>query len=101
MSAVPEKRTIAIVTACMCADGSPDFALTEVAVTPEEAENGMHYFLAEEQLLKRDYEEPFVHFDQHEGPAFLHPAVHKYLELLAQAEGLTIPIILEDIRCPV
>ena len=38
---------------CMQADGHPDFALTEVEVTHDEFENGMHYFLAEASLRKR------------------------------------------------
>ena len=75
----PGKQSIAIVTACMRADGAPDFAITEVEVTTEEIENGAHYYLAETELLRRGLEEPFVHFDATEGPAFLHPAVREYL----------------------
>jgi hypothetical protein len=73
------KRPITIVTACMRSDGLPDFALTEVEVTQEEFENGVHYVLAEERLDDRGYEEPYVHFDEHEGPSFLHRAVREYL----------------------
>ena len=74
-----DKQTVAIVTACMGADGLPTFALTEVAVTQEELDNGAHYYLAEAILLHRGYEEPYVHFDQTESPEFLHPAVRRYL----------------------
>jgi hypothetical protein len=73
------KRPITIVTACMRSDGLPDFALTEVEVTYEEFENGMHYVLAEERLSDRGHEEPYVHFDESEGPSFLLPAVRQYL----------------------
>jgi hypothetical protein len=75
------RRRIAIVTACMNANGSPEFVLNEVTVTQEEAENGIHYYLAEAELFIGGYEEPFVHFDQDEAPAFLHPAVRKHLGL--------------------
>jgi hypothetical protein len=75
------KRTIAVVTACMRADGAPDFALHQVEVTQEEAENGLHYCLVERQLLAAGYEEPFVHFDDLESPAFLQPAVREHLGL--------------------
>jgi hypothetical protein len=72
-------RTIAIVTACMCADGTPTFAKTEVEVTDDQAENGIHYYLAEGELLSQGYEEPFVHFTQEEAPPFLFPAVEEFL----------------------
>jgi hypothetical protein len=81
MSIPPTSRALSIATACMNADGCPDFALTTVTATPEQLANGYHYCLAEEQLLARGYEEPFVHFDADEGPAFLHPAVRQYLGL--------------------
>ena len=74
-----EKRPVTVVTACMRADGCPDFALTRVEVTQEEAENGIHYYLVEAELLEAGYEEPFVHFDSDEAPAFLLPAVQEHL----------------------
>ncbi len=74
-----EKRKIAIVSACMRRDGTPAFALNEVAVTADEQENGIHYYLAEAQLLEDGFEEPFVHFDENEAPAFLHAAVRQHL----------------------
>jgi hypothetical protein len=72
-------RKIAIVTACINADGTPTFALNEVNVTEEQAANGIHYYVAEGQLLIDGYEEPFVHFDEDEAPAFLHAAVRRFL----------------------
>ena len=75
-------RTVSIVSACMNSNGSPGFALTEVEVTQEEADNGVHYSLAEAQLLERGFEEPFVHFAQGERPDFLHAAVREHLDLL-------------------
>ncbi len=73
------RRTIAIVTACMNRQGYPEFVLNHATVTPEEAENGIHYYLVEADLFLAGYEEPFVHFDDQEGPPFLHPAVRQYL----------------------
>jgi hypothetical protein len=93
----PDERTIPIVTACMNADGTPDFALTEVAVTPEQAENGVHYALAEAQLVQRGYEEPFVHFDAQESPDFLHQAVRQYLGL-APVPTAPTPIVVTKER---
>lgn len=78
-----EKRPIAIVSACMRSDGTPTFAYQVVEVTPEEADNGIHYYLAEAELLEDGYEEPFVHFDAQEAPPFLHEAVRQYLGLPA------------------
>jgi len=77
------KHPIAIVSACMRVDGTPHLAITEVSVTQEEIENGIHYYLAEAELLDAGYEEPFVHFAEDESPAFLHPAVREYLDLSA------------------
>jgi hypothetical protein len=79
------QRTIAIVSACMKSDGTPAFALNEVTVTKEQAENGIHYYLAEAQLLLDGLQEPFVHFDEDEAPAFLHPAVRQHLGLAPHA----------------
>ena len=73
------KRPITIVSACMTVSGLPAFAVTEVEVTPEEAENGVQYYLAEAQLLDQGYEEPMVHFGDGEAPDFLLPAVKQHL----------------------
>lgn len=73
------KRTITVVTACMTKPGTPTFALNDVEVTQDEAENGIHYYLVEAMLLENGFEEPFVHFDEDEAPAFLHPAVKEFL----------------------
>jgi hypothetical protein len=70
----------AIVTACLTQSGKPTFALAEVEVTEEGAENGVHYYLVEAELLQHGYEEPFVHFDGTESPAFLHAAVRDMLD---------------------
>jgi hypothetical protein len=80
------KGTVAIVTACMRSDGLPDFALTEIQVSPEEYQNGVHYDRAEARLRERGYEEPFVHFEELEAPAFLLPAVRRYLAHAARQE---------------
>jgi hypothetical protein len=77
----PNQRTIAVVSACILGNGSPIFALTEVVVNDEEAENGVHYYLVEAELLKSGFEEPFVHFTDAEAPAFLHDAVRQLLDL--------------------
>lgn len=98
MAARNDKRTIAVVSACMRADGTPDFALNEVQVTQEEAENGVHYTLAEMHLLTHGYLEPFVHFDQAEAPRFLIPAVRRHVtRSAAQPAILTFP---EKRQCP-
>lgn len=75
----PESRPVAVVTACRNAGGSPEFVLTTVAVTPAQQDNGIHYYLVEADLLEDGYEDPFVHFDEHEAPPFLHPAVRRHL----------------------
>ena len=84
---VTDKQRITVVSACMNASGTPDFALNEVEVTDDEYENGIHYYLAEADLLEAGYEEPFVHFDGRECPAFLIPAVKEYLRIQAVASS--------------
>ena len=96
MSAWPEKRTVAIVTACMRADGTPTFAVNEVSVTREEAENGMHYYWVEADLLESGYEEPFIHFDEDEAPAFLHAAVRQHLDLSPVTAQPIPSVLLEE-----
>jgi len=77
------KRPITIVSACMTVSGLPAFAVSEVEVTPEEAENGVQYYLAEAHLLESGYEEPMVHFSDGEAPDFLLPAVKQHLAAAA------------------
>jgi len=78
---LPEnKRPITVVSACMTKSGTPALVLNQVEVTDEEIENGVHYYLVEALLLEAGYEqEPCVHFDQSEAPAFLIPAVQGLL----------------------
>jgi hypothetical protein len=76
------RRSLSVVTACMAADGKPTFALTEVTVTQDEYENGIHYYVTEGELLERGLEEPFVHYDELESPCFLHAAVREFLGLV-------------------
>jgi hypothetical protein len=95
MSNLSDRRSMTVVSAVMTADGTPGFALTTVLVTAEESANGRHYELVEAQLVDNDYEEPFVHFDQDESPAFLHKAVRQYLGLTPQETDLTNPLIVE------
>jgi hypothetical protein len=71
----------------MTANGTPAFAATTVSVTHEQYENGVHYYLAEADLLEQGYEEPFVHFDEHEAPSFLIAAV---------AETMAVPNLIID-----
>lgn len=75
------KRSVVVVTTCITSDGTPDFALNEIEVTQEEYDNGVHYDRADDRLIDAGYEEPFVHFDELESPAFLHPAVRRHLAL--------------------
>jgi hypothetical protein len=79
---VPDKqraRRVTVVTACMRSDGLPHFAVTDVEVTSEQIENGIHYYFAEAELLQNGYEEPFVHFADDERPPFLLPAVQQHI----------------------
>jgi hypothetical protein len=91
MPTATDKRTIAIVTACLRADGLSTFARTQVEVTPDEAENGVHFYLAEAELLERGFEEPMVHFAQEEAPDFLFPAVEQFLGVTPEPYILVYP----------
>ena len=82
----------------MRVDGTPTFALTDVAVPPEEAENGVHYYLADLQLQALGFEEPYVHFDRSESPAFLFPAVRQFLEAEAVVPDQTMFALSENPR---
>jgi hypothetical protein len=79
MAQSEDTRLITVVSACMTASGTPTFVLNQVEVTAEQVENGIHYYLVEAQLLQDGYEEPFVHFDENEAPAFLIPALQGQL----------------------
>jgi len=95
MSEPPDRHPVDVVTACMNRDGTPTFALNTVEVTPEEMANGIHYYFAEANLLEAGYEEPFVHFDEGESPAFLHAAVRQFLGLSPADNHHSTPTLLE------
>jgi hypothetical protein len=99
MANLPDKRPIAIVSACMTSNGLPTFAHNVVEVTQEEAENGIQYYLVEADLLQAGYEEPFVHFGADEAPAFLHSAVRQYLGLAPNTGKPANPTPLEEAKC--
>jgi hypothetical protein len=65
----------------MRADGTPTFVQTNVEVSDEQADNGVHYYLAEADLIEQGYEEPMVHFAESEAPSFLFPAVEQFLRV--------------------
>jgi hypothetical protein len=71
-------------------DGTPAFVRTQVEVTADQAENGIHYYLAEAQLFGQGFEEPMVHFSQEEAPAFLFPAVEEHLAVASAIQNLTL-----------
>ena len=85
-----QAENVIVISACMRRDGTPTFARNEVAVTTEEVENGVHYYLVERELFNQGYEEPYVHFSQAEAPSFLFPAVEQFLGIDA---NLPEPII--------
>src|SRR5262249_24074448 len=75
------------VSACMKPNGEATFAINQAEVTREEADNGIHFYLVEADLMQQGFEEPFVHFPESESPAFLLPAVEEYLSLQAGASN--------------
>lgn len=86
-----EKGTVTVVSACMRGDGLAEFAITEVEVTPDEFENGIHIDLVEKTLFLRGFEEPFVHFPDQDSPPFLLPAVREYLNAGAADTPVRVP----------
>ncbi len=90
------RRKLLVVTACLNASGFPDFALHEVEVTCDEYANGVHCDLVEEQLVVEGYEEPFLHFDQYDGPQFLVSAVLQYLGVSSRIPEHTPATLTED-----
>ncbi len=89
-------RLLTVVTACLNAASVADFALTQVEVTYDEYANGVHCDRVEELLIEEGYEEPFLHFDVADAPAFLVPAVQLYF-----GQPLHVPssVPLESPRC--
>jgi hypothetical protein len=79
MNQLNGKRPVVIISACMRPEGLPDFAVTQVEISQEEYENGVHYHLTDQSLMQRGYEEPFVHFADQEAPSFLRKAILKHL----------------------
>ena len=75
----PGKKKLRIVTACLNASGTPDLTLNEVEVRYDEYIEGVSCDLVEERLREQGFEEPFLHFDDHNAPPFLLPAVERYL----------------------
>lgn len=91
-----DKRTVSMVTACMRTNGAPTFARSDVAVTQEEIENGIHYYLVAGDLLSAGYEEPMVHFTIEEAPAFLFPAVEQLVRDEAALPEQSLDVLSEN-----
>ena len=87
MTAWQGKRRLTIITACN-RSGFSTFARTEVEVTVEEYENGLHYDLAAKRLLDAGFKEPFVHYDSLEAGLL----VAAITESMAAAMTLPDPI---------
>jgi hypothetical protein len=86
------KRRIAVISACLNSQGSPEFVLNEVDVTHEEFENGIHFVLVEDLLDDAAYEEPYFHFDELEAPAFLMEGVKQQV-----ADAMVVPDLITDV----
>ena len=86
-------------TACLNAGSIPDFAITQVEVTHEEHANGVHCDRVEELLLEEGYEEPFLHYDDFDAPAFLVPVVRRYFGLPMNATTRLSRISEEENQC--
>ena len=50
MNSADTPRPVTLVSACMTTDGLPTFALTEVEVTQDDREKGLHYRLADQRV---------------------------------------------------
>ena len=84
------ERRITIVTACINAIGSPELVLNHVKARLDQVQIGIHYYLAEADLLEAGYQDPFVHFDQFEAPAFLMMAAKRHLGVLKRPAQQTV-----------
>lgn len=66
-----EKKKVAVITACCDANGKPVLVLNEVLADENDLALGCHYDRVAQKLRNRGYNQPFVHFDEQDGPAWL------------------------------
>lgn len=64
-------REVRCVVACQGCDGPTLYNVTVAGITQEAFDNGEHYDRAKEDAEESDYEEPFVVFDEEDGPEWL------------------------------
>ena len=64
-------------------DGTPTFAFNEVEATQDQIDNGIHYYLAEAELLLAGMRSLSSTSIELEAPPFLHPAVRRHLGISA------------------
>ena len=55
-----------VAVACLNAAGCSDFFVTQVNVSQEQYEEGIHYDVAKEKAEENGYEGPFVCYDNYE-----------------------------------
>ena len=97
----PGKKKLRVVTACLNASGMPDLTLHEVEVSYDEYTDGVSCDLVEERLREQGFDEPFLHFDEHDAPPFLVPAVQHYLSVSLPSGQKIHPHSPEDSACRV
>lgn len=72
-----EQKKVDVVTACCDADGEPVLVINTVLADENEIALGDHYDRAARLLRNRGYQQPFVHFDEEDGPTWLLEAMRK------------------------
>ena len=55
-----------VAVACTNATGCSDFFVTQVSVSQEQYEDGIHYDFAKEKAMDKGYEGPFICYDNYE-----------------------------------
>jgi hypothetical protein len=63
---------IQCVVACRGADGVPTFFACKVKCSQDAYDNGEHYEAAEGLASEMGYEDPFLVYDENDGPEWLH-----------------------------
>ena len=72
-----EKKKIDVVTACCDALGKPVLVMNTVMADENEVAACCHFDRAARLLRNRGYQQPFVHFDEEDGPTWLLEAMRK------------------------
>ena len=82
----PIPRTVAVL--CLNSEGSPEFHICTLEITPQQLTNGDHYDLAKADAADHGYTQPMIAFDENDEASAQWPALMQHFKHAAPVEDM-------------